>query len=190
MRSGRGRSSFAALSSLLATTFLSMTPAALHAASKPKPEIPLGEETFEPTPAPKKATKVAPSASNKPEQAAPVKPKVAAENKSTEKPTPEKAAVEKTSPDKPANAAHDSNHTSDPHAAPPAEHGEPAAETSSHKGDEHSDAKDAHSETSPAEKKTSLLEGKVAPATPAKGSGFVWFGLIFVVLAIAIFIFT
>ncbi|MEN9528964.1 MAG: hypothetical protein RI932_837 [Pseudomonadota bacterium] len=179
MRSGQGRKSFAAWSFLLAATLVSVGPIALHAANKPKPEIPLGEETFEPTPAPKKNTKTEPHAAEKKDAAAPVKPSTDEKKDSTSQVKPHAAT----------DASHEESHEKDPHAAPPAEHGETGTEGKSKESD-HGDAKSPHAESASPEKKPSLLEGKVSPATPAKGSGFVWFGVIFVVLAIAIFIFT
>ena len=63
----------------------------------------------------------------------------------------------------------------DPHAKAPAEHG---------------GEKNLHQTSEPEKSSGKLLEGKVAPATPAHGQGFIWFAVVFVILAVAIFIFT
>jgi hypothetical protein len=158
--SRKRRWSFTGWSFLVAATFFCAISLNSLAASKVKPEIPLGEETFEPTPAPKKA-------------------KVEANGDAKSQHAP---AANDHSP------ASDHSNTKDPHAAPPAAHGDSpdAHKSETSKGEE----TDLPAASNPKETKTNLLEGKVPPATPAKGSGFIWFGAIFVLLAIAIFIFT
>ena len=164
--SRKRRWSFTGRSFLVAATFFCATSLNSLAASKVKPEIPLGEETFEPTPAPKKA-------------------KVEAHGDAKSQHAP--AANDHSAPNDHSPASDHSN-TKDPHAAPPAAHGDSpdAHKSETSKGEE----TDSHAAPNPKETKTNLLEGKVPPATPAKGSGFIWFGVIFVLLAIAIFIFT
>lgn len=88
----------------------------------------------------------------------------------------------------------------DPHATAPAQHGESPADKASTSapaahtpedgkalGEEHLPASTAGEE---AANKSKLLEGKVDPAVPAQGKGFIWFAAVFVLLALAIFIFT
>jgi len=150
----------------VAAAFFCATSLNSLAASKVKPEIPLGEETFEPTPAPKKA-KVEANGDAK-SQHAPA--------------TNDHSAANDHSP------ASDHSNTKDSHAAPPAAHGD---SPDAHKSEvSKGEGVEPHVSSNAKETKTNLLEGKVPPATPAKGSGFIWFGVIFVLLAIAIFIFT
>lgn len=137
------------------------------AASKAKPEIPLGEEAYEPTPAAKKAK---------------------AEHPPSEKDKSKPDAAQ-SQPKEDHNASgHEAAPAKDPHAAAPANHSEDPAKAKT--TGEHGEETEGHTSGVKEEAKTTLLEGKVPPATPAKGSGFVWFAVIFVVLAIAIFIFT
>ena len=193
MRSGEGRKSFAAWSFLLAATLLSFTSTAVHASGKAKPEIPLGEETYEPAAAPKKSTKAEAHAAEKHDSAPHGKTKPTSDKAATEKPTAEKSPSEKAGSGKApesAPAQAEGTHAEDPHAAPPAAHGETPTDAKAASSVHGEGNKDAQTDAAQPEKNNSLLEGKVPPATPAKGSGFVWFGVIFVLLAIAIFIFT
>lgn len=160
MLSKRCRKSIANMGLILATGCFCGSPHLAGAAAKVKPEIPLGEETYEPTSATKK---------NKPEAAHP-----------SSKEEPHAAPVNKDAQAAPAH--------SDDHAAPAAAQGDvPAASAPNVEHGVESHPVGTKSETHQTE---NLLEGKVPPATPAKGSGFIWFGVVFVLLAVAIFIFT
>lgn len=87
----------------------------------------------------------------------------------------------------------------DPHASAPAQHGESPSDKSSPAPAKHSSAEEkalgeehlpASASGEEAASKSKLLEGKVDPAAPAQGKGFIWFAAVFILLALAIFIFT
>jgi hypothetical protein len=132
-------------------------PDAAFAASKIKPDLPIGEEL------------------NAPAQ---VKPS----GNSSAAPAAEPAH---------GNSPHGEEH--DPYAAAPQTQGESAKPNASGDPSQSIQKSEKHESTGAhkaAPESGRLLEGKVPPATPPHGSGFIWFAVVFVVLAIAIFIFT
>lgn len=147
MRSKQRRGSIARFILLLSVSSLSAYSGSAHAAGKTKPDLPLGEESYAPSPSTTK-----PIQQNTEQQATAPH---SAQNSSEEPSSPKQGESTQTAP---VPAQGEENHS-------------PAAES-------------AHGEEG------KLLEGKVPPATPEKGSGFIWFGVVFVLLAIAIFVFT
>lgn len=151
-------------------------------ASKAKPELPIGEELQEPSTAPAAAS--APAAAKKSAHG-------------SDKPAPAaNPTEEKTAPAAGANAQH--GEEKDPYAALPQGHGEgkgPQTKGSSpadatHDNTPKGEELDPHAAPKAESHSGRLLEGKVPPAVPTQGSGFFWFAGVFVILAIAIFIFT
>lgn len=102
-----------------------------------------------------------------------------------------KANSDKSAHDKPAhdNPTHGNPAHETPPAAPSADHS-PTTHGGAVQEEEHFEPTHTENnhEASPTTPK--LLEGKVQPTPAAKGSGMVWFVVIFVLLAAAIFIFT
>jgi hypothetical protein len=180
-------------------------------AGKAKPDLPIGddlEEAHSPkAPAAKpKAGKPAATAKKDEEKAPHASPSAQhGEEKNSHASAPAQHGEEKDShATKPAQHGEEKDphattpaqngEEKDPHASAPAQHGE---EKSTHSNAADGDKTEAHgeegshaAETQQKGQKSRLLEGKVDPATPAQGKGFIWFGVVFVVLAIAIFIFT
>jgi type IV secretory pathway VirB10-like protein len=167
-----------------------MPSGSVFASTKIKPDLPIGEEIHEPAAPPAKKSKPAEPAITKGQKSQP----------STAGTDSDKNAKSKQPADQSKAGAHQdsSDHATggeeaDPYAAPhktagdgAAPHAKGTAPDNSHQSDSHNSVSaSAHDEES-----GKLLEGKVAPATPAKGSGFVWFAVVFALLAIAIFIFT
>ncbi|NBO39033.1 hypothetical protein EBU99_10670 [bacterium] len=196
MRSTQGRKSSAGFIISTLTACICVLSAGAFAASKVKPEIPLGDEPIEQpkaAPAPSKGKAKAPS--NKPAHEAEKDPHAAAPAAHGEEKDPHAAPPAAHGEEKDPHAA--------PSAAPSAAHGEeknshssPASTHDAAKGGKeagesaHGEEADPHASASQSEHKSRLLEGKVDAATPAKGSGLAWFSIVFIVLAVAIFIFT
>lgn len=194
----------------LTSAMLCLVSAAAFSAGKVKPDLPIGEELEEAhTPKPA-GTKVKPgktAGAVKSGHAAPSSHQAedknshseAKEQKAREKdPHGKTATPNEEAKDPHATAPAQHGEESDPHASAPVQHGEdnsghanPAGNTpvgahgSAH-GEEENRAADSQHNTP----KNRLLEGKVDPALPPQGKGFVWFAVVFAVLAIAIFIFT
>ncbi|MEN9827379.1 MAG: hypothetical protein RI953_3124 [Pseudomonadota bacterium] len=196
---------------VVTATLMCLASANAFPAGKAKPDLPIGddlEETHSPkAPAPKPKTgKPAAPAKKDAEKS----PHASASAQHGEEKNPHASAPAQHGEEKDNHATKPAQHgeEKDPHATAPAQHGEekdPHASAPAQHGEEkstHSDATkgaktEAHgeegshaAETPHKGSKTRLLEGKVDPATPAQGKGFIWFGVVFVVLAIAIFIFT
>lgn len=149
---------------------LLVTPA--FSASKAKPDLPIGEEADHSAPAARTSEKAASSA-------APAGGKGLAEKELEE------------------SKAMPQGEEKDPYAHPPAAHGEekkphsPVDSAAGHSEKNHDTDKADEPETHAAPSaKPKLLEGKVDPATPTQGKGLIWFAVVFVLLSIAIFIFT
>ena len=191
MRSKQRRGSVACLFSLVCLLSLSAVPGVLHAAGKAKPDLPLGEESYEPAASAKKAS------SQTSEQRAESPHTNAPQKKQDPLAAPPEEHGEVSKP-----SEHGSGGSTGHSATPAGQQKETGEESAtSQKGgsgsSDHTAASPAAGEESHAATDTpeqgeegKLLEGKVPPATPEKGSGFIWFGVVFVVLAIAIFVFT
>ncbi len=177
------------LSMVLFTGILDPRPA--FAASKIKPDLPIGEELNESAQPPAKKGKSAEAAAAAKDQKAQPAPAAPETDKTAQ--TKQQPEQSKTNSSTTAPENSPSGEEVDPYSSSPQSNTESAGSNSktvspdkAHKNDSH-DADGASKSEGEAGK---LLEGKVAPATPAKGSGFIWFAVVFVVLAIAIFIFT
>jgi hypothetical protein len=154
------------------------------AETKVKPDLPLDEEIYEPpkSSAPKKSNK---KSHAKQEHATPP-----AQQHTQEGAPAHHSSDAETHGQAPAGAEHrtssehetKSDHAPEQHAPKSDEH-----ELSEEEYHEPSHATDNHNGS---HKEPKLLEGKVEPTPAAKGSGMVWFVVIFILLAAAIFIFT
>lgn len=189
MRSKQRRGSIARFILLLSISSLSAFSGRAHAAGKTKPDLPLGEESYEPSPSTKK-----PIQQNTEQRAAASQAITPAKKQDPLATPPENHGDNK------ATSAHDSSASSSGHS-PAAPHStqNSSEETSSPKQGESTQTapvpaqgEESHSPAAESAhgEEGKLLEGKVPPATPEKGSGFIWFGVVFVLLAIAIFVFT
>lgn len=167
-----------------------MTSGSAFAATKIKPDLPIGEEIHEPAAPPAKKSKPAETAITKDQKSQPAPAGTDSDKnaKSKQPADQSKAGAHQDSTDhatggEEADPYAASNKTSGDGGAP---HAKGTAPDNSHQNDSHNSAPASVHDTESGK----LLEGKVAPATPAKGSGFVWFAVVFALLAIAIFIFT
>lgn len=214
MRSGADDQTFAKWRRFSLFLMIGLLPAVALAAEKVKPDLPIGEDLHEAAPRPAKKGKAAPAAAQHGEESAhgsqaptkgatkPAAPVASAANKDAHAPAAAPHGDSKDdhgtssapSGDKKDAAAH--GEEKDPHATAPAQHGEeadPYAKDGAH-GSKAQNAGDlessSHSQGGEEKQKKRLLEGKVDPAIPSQGKGFFWFAVVFIVLALAIFIFT